>query len=134
MLRAANVTVRTRTVSETLKKMSFARRLDLATVRSLGQWDGEIAQGRGSRLDPHHAAHGPGALVPADRTVLPGRDAVDAIAAFGVGRHEVGVVEHHDDGAHVGMDVAEDLDRPRLVEAHRLGGALRVAAEVERRR
>ena len=42
-----------------------------------------------------------------------------------------GVAQHYDDGAHVGMDVAEDADDAGAGEGDAAGGAGRIEADVE---
>src|SRR5215471_7319965 len=92
--------------------------------RSVG--DGNIFQGNGeidragaSRLNHDLAADRPGALVPRRDGVLPGRKVGEVEGPLGAGGGEEGIVEHQDDAAHIGVDVAENLHDAGLVEADR---------------
>ena len=74
------------------------------------------------------------ALVPRDHVVGARRHVVDAVAAVGVGQREERMAEHEDERVHVRVDVAEHAHDAGPVEAHRLGAAGGVAAEIERPR
>ena len=96
----------------------FSKRNESSTVAAA------FRNRRAARVERH-------GLVPRHDGVRPGRHVVDAVPAFLVRHGEVAVREHEDERAHVRMDVAEDADDARAVEADGLRAACGIAAEIE---
>src|SRR2546426_150827 len=76
---------------------------------------------------------GAGPLVPGVDGVGSGRDVADLEGTTGIRRREEGTIQDDDHRAHVGVDVAEHPDHPRLFEPDEPRGSARVAPQVERR-
>src|SRR5690348_18041589 len=74
-----------------------------------------------------------GALVPYVQHVPAGRDVGNGNTATAVGDRVMRSVERDDDGAHLRMNVAEDIADPDAVEANVARGSRLVEAEIEAR-